>query len=160
VKELLAEFSRNKDGQLVLGDPNKGCKFCGTVEMKVAANGKAVYYHPGVECCVQALELQIKFRQGEMRQLGRKIAQHNLELSRLEETVDAYGSSTSSQASEARMKLEKAKRGLQKQVDALQGNFGVTDEEAEEANFVGIKQLKLEITRLEKKLGWIRGRAA
>jgi hypothetical protein len=171
VRELFSDFRRNEEGQVVLGDSTKGCKFCGTVEAKYAGNGRAVFYHPGVECCVPALELQIKSRQGELRTLNKKIEQHRLELGRLEEAVNAYGSSSSSAASEAKMKLEKAKAGLDKQIAFLRGEFDIFDEtlgrerrmsdkEADESNLVGVRQLSAEIERLRKKLDWVRGRAA
>ena len=170
MNQVFAELIRNRNGQAVLGSPDKGCKFCGTVEMQIANNGKAVYYHPGVECCIPALETQIVFRKEEIEALQRKIENHNAEILRLEETVQTYGSGNSREASEARMKLDKARRGLQRQIKVLQGYFFVLEkggsereisgQEISESNVVGIKQLNQEIDRLHKKLGWMRGRAA
>ena len=48
-----------------LGKPTQGCRHCGTVVTKHAANGRVTIYHPGVTCCIPAVKDQIRYRQAE-----------------------------------------------------------------------------------------------
>lgn len=135
------------EGRWIIGNLAQGCRYCGTVGVKGAANGKAVVYHPGVECCFQSLTDQIRYREDEMRALHRRIDAHLADLDRLEETVQAYGASHSAAAAEANLRLERARRGIGRQIAALKGELPNLDNEEQ----TGIRQLELEVARLTRK---------
>ena len=53
----------------ILGNPRQGCRHCGTVIKRTAANGRAIIYHPGTTCCVDAIKDQIQYREGDYARL-------------------------------------------------------------------------------------------
>lgn len=53
----------------VIGDPRKGCRHCGTVITRKASNGRAIIYHPGTTCCTDAIQDQIRYREGDYARL-------------------------------------------------------------------------------------------
>lgn len=59
----------DEEGRVVLGDPNSGCKHCGSVSRKVSENGLAVLYHPSVACCEASAREQVSFRQADLARL-------------------------------------------------------------------------------------------
>lgn len=143
MKALLGELPRDSEARVIYGDPRKGCRHCGHVARKVAANGKAVLFHPGVECCAAALAEQVAYRQGEIDLRQRRIEAHVTELDRLEETLRAYGESRSAVAAEAKLRVEKAQRGIGHQIKALEEEI---EEIAEELADVRRKLHRLERT--------------
>jgi hypothetical protein len=54
---------------MTLGDPHKGCRHCGTVITRHASNGRATIYHPGTTCCTNAIQDQIRYREGDLARL-------------------------------------------------------------------------------------------
>ena len=52
-----------------LGNPRQGCRHCGTVIKRTAANGRAIIYHPGTTCCTLAIKDQIRYREGDLARL-------------------------------------------------------------------------------------------
>lgn len=57
------------EGTQVIGNPHKGCRHCGTVITRHAANGRAIIYHPGTTCCPDAIRDQIRYREGDHARL-------------------------------------------------------------------------------------------
>lgn len=55
--------------RMILGNPHKGCRHCGTVIKRTAANGRAIIYHPGTTCCTLAIKDQIRYREGDLARL-------------------------------------------------------------------------------------------
>jgi hypothetical protein len=53
----------------ILGNPRQGCRHCGTVIKRTAANGRAIIYHPGTTCCAGAIKDQIQYREGDYARL-------------------------------------------------------------------------------------------
>lgn len=48
----MADFERDELGCLVLGNPARGCEFCGAeAEPTYSGCGKAVWWHPPLACC-------------------------------------------------------------------------------------------------------------
>jgi hypothetical protein len=161
MKQALSAFPRDELGRVLYGDPTKGCRFCASVAEKVAENGKAIVYHPSLECCDGAVAAQIGWRQREIKTLEKRIDEHNESLGRLEEEAQKFGKSQTAAANEARFKLNKARQGIHRQVAVLQGSFDNAQlPKAEESNVLNIRGLELEIVRLQKKLNWIRKQAA
>jgi hypothetical protein len=54
---------------ITYGNPNDGCRHCGTVITRTSANGKVIYHHPGVICCADAIRDQIRYRDGDFARL-------------------------------------------------------------------------------------------
>ena len=104
---------KDEDGRNVYGDPEKGCRHCGHVAMKHAADGNAILYHPGVECCADAIKDQIRFRKGEIERVQAKVLEDEERVKLLTEEVDMLGrDSRTQQAHTARYLEEKALNGL------------------------------------------------
>jgi transcription initiation factor TFIIIB Brf1 subunit/transcription initiation factor TFIIB len=53
----------------IIGNPHKGCRHCGTVIKRTAANGRAIIYHPGTTCCTDAIKDQIRYREEDYARL-------------------------------------------------------------------------------------------
>ena len=102
-----------------IGNPQRGCVFCGEVAVKVGIHNDAKIYHPAVECCEKAINKQIEYRSAELATTEKAVENHVEEIARLEETVQAYGNSRSANAAEAQLKLDKANRGVKIQLGAL-----------------------------------------
>lgn len=134
----LMDLPRDETGRLVYGNPTKGCRFCGYVAEKVSEDGKVILYHPGTECCEDALKQTISNREGEITLKKRQAQQHLDELDRLEETVRVYGENRSTAAAEARLRLEKARAGVAPRVAALRAE---------------VDELALEVADLRRRLG-------
>jgi hypothetical protein len=54
---------------MTIGNPHKGCRHCGTVITRKAANGRATIHHPGTTCCTDAIQDQIRYREGDYARL-------------------------------------------------------------------------------------------
>lgn len=109
----LFESIRDAEGRIVLGDPAKGCRHCGHVEIKAAANGKSILHHPGVECCANTIRDQIRYRAEEVASLQTRQKEDEERVKRLTEEADMYGrDSKSQQAHTARWLEERAQKGL------------------------------------------------
>lgn len=54
---------------MTIGDPHKGCRHCGTVITRKASNGRATIHHPGTTCCTDAIQDQIRYREGDLARL-------------------------------------------------------------------------------------------
>lgn len=149
---------RDANGTLIIGNPNgNGCRHCGTLKATPSSDGMTIIYHPALECCEPALRDQIRHRNDEIRARQRDISNMQARLKQLEETAESYGTMRSTQAAEARQKLERAQRGIGDQIAALAGNFSqLNDTDIAGLNLVGIRQLKTEISRLEQKISWLR----
>lgn len=87
---LEARGSYDEAGRLVLGDPSKGCRHCGAVAVKEAANGKALVWHPAVECCLAAVDDQIRFREGDLDTLQKAITAKEQQLELLRQETGMY----------------------------------------------------------------------
>lgn len=94
----------------VMGNPDRGCRHCGRVEMKYSENGKVTLYHPGVECCAAAYTDQIGYRMGEIRRFEKQLSDRQDDLNQLQAEAELYGSSRSSEASRAQIAYERALR--------------------------------------------------
>ena len=59
--------STYSDKPTTIGDPNRGCRHCGTVmEHK---SGKVTLYRPGTTCCEPAIRDQIRYRENDFHRL-------------------------------------------------------------------------------------------
>jgi len=63
--------ARDPQGRLILGDPHKGCQYCGHVTTHT--DDRVVAYHPGTECCIPALQNLIRWRKNERAELKHKM---------------------------------------------------------------------------------------
>ena len=136
-------FGGRKDdtGRLIFGDPDKGCRHCGFVDVKYSRDasgedtGQAAIYHPGTECCSPAMTDQISWRHAEVNQLKRKLEEDERRVELLREAVDFAESATKRDM--ARGLAAKAERG-----------FALKRKEHYEPK---IKELAVEIARLKRK---------
>lgn len=60
-------------GRRILGDPTKGCKFCGRTEIEYTGN--SVVYRRALECCPEAVALMISRRLDELATLKKTFAE-------------------------------------------------------------------------------------
>lgn len=120
VTRALAEHPRDSEGRIVLGDPAKGCRWCGTVAVKVAADNKAIMWHRGTTCCLQAVQQQIKYRRAEMDAINRKIAGMEAELEHLQDAASMYAEdSRSVEATRAHYFAKRAAEQLPRAIAAI-----------------------------------------
>lgn len=84
---------RDKDGWWNIGNPRKGCQFCGSVSVKEGREGGSVrWYHPSTECCPEAITRQIQWRADELRAVQKARDEFMAGLAKLnEEFQSAYG---------------------------------------------------------------------
>ena len=116
--------SRDEEGRLVLGNPDKGCRHCGAVAINVAENDRLVWYHPAAECCPAAIADQIRFRDGEIATHKKAVAAKQLELDRLREEAEMYSSeSRATEATRAHAALARAEEGFGKATGLLRANI-------------------------------------
>lgn len=133
------EPRRDDNGYLIIGNPEKGCPFCGSISVEASEVGKLAWYHPSTECCAQAVTRQIEWRSAELQgiQLERGADDRALAEQR-RVAADSYGV----KRSDAERRLRSMERG----VDAKQeGYYGPR-----------VKELAGEIARLKRvreKLG-------
>lgn len=122
--------TRDEDGRLVLGDPTKGCRHCGAVAVKEAANGKAIIWHPAVECCVAAVNDQIRFREGDLIGLQNEITAKEVSLELLRQEATMYDrDSKATEATKTFARLEMAEAQHIDSLKVIQERIsGVTDE--------------------------------
>ena len=66
---MAGEVVRDTDGVWHVARSAHGCRYCGRVEVKYAANGRAAWHHPGAVCCELAVRSQIAHRNEELRRL-------------------------------------------------------------------------------------------
>lgn len=133
---------RDEDGRLILGNPEQGCRHCGNICAKVSLDpfgndtGKAVLYHPGVECCDRAIDDQIRHRQGDIRQLQQQANAEEEHIKQLSDAADMLGrDNRSKEANEARWKEQQALKGRAGKIKFYQSS---------------INDIKAEIGRLER----------
>lgn len=134
---------RDADGRLILGNPHKGCRFCGAVEMKYASNGNAVLYHPGVECCVAAIDAQIGHRDKEIEMLQGQMTAKETALQLLEDETRMYDpDSKSTEATKAFYRLQRAREQLNDSRKVLNGRINGDPDRGEIGLTVERRELK------------------
>jgi len=115
---LSTQVPRNKDGYWVIGDPEKGCQFCGDVSVKEGEKGgKTAWYHPSVECCADAITRQIEWRRAEMEDVRRKREADDRGLEELRRLSQEGGIG----ARDAAAKLPGATRGISSKNEHVYG---------------------------------------
>lgn len=118
-----------------LGDPNRGCRDCGTIMKYTTATGHTAYY-PGVECCAPALRRQIQWRSGDIDTLQRQLQTREKTVQQIQDEIDHAHSRTAAAAAAA--KKERAERNL--------------DQAMREIYTPQLRELSAEIARLRRKL--------
>lgn len=116
----LLEGQRDADGIVHFNKNASGCPHCGAVEVKTSeVDGviRSVFYHAGAECCMDRIADQLRWRQGELDELDRKLkAAH----ARVEQLRDASENAMSggdakkfaAQAEKARASMPNVERNL------------------------------------------------
>ena len=118
------EQRRDEDGRIILGRKDQGCRHCGKVEMKYASNGRVVLYHPGAECCVQAIDDQIRHRKGEIDDLNKQVGAKKTALELLAQETRMYDrDSKSTEATKAFYRLEMAEMQYQNSLKTIEGRI-------------------------------------
>jgi len=132
----------NHANQWELGKNTRGCKHCGTTETSIAANGKAIWHHPGLNCCKQALQNQLTWRQNDLQQARNEYRQAENHANNLDDQAQrATGperTTLNNQAQRARAALPYKEAALRLRVDGDPTN-----------DIIGIKN---EIRELEQRL--------
>jgi hypothetical protein len=110
-----------ENGKWIIGKGTKGCRHCGTIEAHHAANRKAIWYHPGVQCCQKSLEDQLRWRRNDLehqrnayRQAQNLVADLEAKASR---AVGAERATFNNEANKAREALPIKERRLRLIVD-------------------------------------------
>lgn len=146
------QANHDEQGRWVIGNPRLGCRHCGFVAQKFSADGRAVVFHPGVECCELAISDQIGYREDEIRGKQAEVKALLDVLLQVEEKAEDLSRSRAHDAPEARRKLERAAKGIEKKLQILRGTVpGVADDDQE-----GIRHLELEVARLTRKRAGLR----
>lgn len=135
--------TRDEAGRLVLGDPSKGCRHCGAVAVKEAANGKAIIWHPAVECCADAVNDQIRFREGDLETLQKAITAKEQQLELLRQETGMYDrDSKATEATKAFARLRMAEEQHPASLAVIRARIS-GDREAGEIGVTGeLRELK------------------
>lgn len=125
---------RDKNGYLVIGNPERGCPFCGSISVHASEVGNVAWYHPSTECCERAVTRQIQWRSDELRAVQKeRDADERAVAEQERRAADSYGG----EGARAQARLSGMRRGVA----------------AKEAGFYGprVKELAGEIARLKRK---------
>lgn len=110
---LGAHASRDDEGRLIIGSPERGCRHCGSVTATVAAGDRLVWYHPSTECCRAAIADQMSYRYAEIEQLKARIREKQEALDQLAEEASMYDpNNRSTEATKAHARLRLAEQRL------------------------------------------------
>lgn len=80
-------FTRDEEGRIILGDQQKGCPFCGMVAVKASRENDALYYHPGLGCCLPRLVQELAWRCREDLRYERQLADAGKVLEALDDEI-------------------------------------------------------------------------
>jgi len=135
------QANTDRDGMIHIGDANRGCWNCGTVEMKYAGNGRLVLHHPGTECCAPAIKRLIELNRKELERHRNDAREFQQAIEEMDVKAER---NVGKDAAEARMKADSMRRAFDTRkrdhwgplVDGAHGEPGLKDE----------------IARLERKL--------
>lgn len=84
----LAGLPTDSTGATILGNQTQGCRHCGTIEAHYSTNGRIVWYHPGTQCCLNALNDQLRWREEELQALRREITDHQKRIDAMHAQLD------------------------------------------------------------------------
>jgi len=106
-----SEPRRDRNGYLIIGDPEKGCPFCGSISVEASKVGNLAWYHPSTECCAQAITRQIQWRSDELRAVQKeREADERAVSEQAQRASDSYGG----EAARAQGRLGAMQRGVEK----------------------------------------------
>lgn len=99
----------DEEGRRIFGNPERGCPYCNTVEVKVGTDDRSVWYHPSVMCCSTRVFQQQEWRQSELRDLNRALTDHEEHIADL---WNAAQNASGYAVAEANAKAERAQQSL------------------------------------------------
>jgi len=129
-------------GAKILGNQDKGCRHCGSVEAHYATNGRVVWYHPGTQCCRAALDDQLRWRQEELQALRREITDHQAR-------IDAMSTQLQQATGQEKATLNAE---ITKQSKALENKIKANTIKAKGDPSKGITGIQQEIDQLQHKI--------
>lgn len=137
------------DKPTTIGNPNVGCRHCGTVIERRSSNNRVTLYHPGVTCCADAIKDQIRYREADFHHLQ---DQARLAIAAIEDlerkAQQAIGKEQSElirQANQARAGYQHMAARMSREINGDGDQIGLKHE---------IKNLRQQLARLEDDLGF------
>ena len=75
MRHVFDGVERDEDGRLLLGNPHRGCEFCGQdAEPTYSGCGRVAWWHPPLDCCRERRHLQIQADRAEERERAQERA--------------------------------------------------------------------------------------
>ncbi len=136
--------STYSDKPTTIGNPNVGCRHCGTVMEHKSENRKVTLYRPGTTCCEPAIRDQIRYREGDFHRLQDQAKLAIAGIDDLErkarQAIGKEQSELQRQATQARVGYEHLAARISRQINGDDEQLGLKRE---------IKQLREQLARLE-----------
>lgn len=132
----LQDATRDSEGRLLIGNPQRGCPHCGEIAIKYGKHNDTILHHPALECCEKRLTQEIAWRTEEIQKLQREAATEEETTKGIRASIEEMDTQARRKAAQAR--AEHAERNLERR-------------KREHYN-PGISSLAREIARLRAKL--------
>lgn len=137
------------DKPTTIGNPNVGCRHCGTVIERRSSNTRVTLYHPGVTCCADAIKDQIRYREADFHRLQ---DQARLAIGGIEDLERKASQAIGKEQSELMRQATQARSGYEHLVARINRELnGDADQVGLKAE---IRNLRQQLARLEDDLGF------
>lgn len=138
VKDVLADKRENGKTPITLGNPAQGCPFCGEVAIKYGQDGKAILYHPALNCCAARSIQEAIWRFEETRRIEEAMQALSDALQKhLDEVEAAIQDNDHKRANALRAQTRRVRAGTDNKMKALKARQNGHPDDADDPGIVG-----------------------